>query len=145
MVGAPFDRRHRTAVSAVLRWALDGIERAMLSRSISRSISREEVRSVRGCVRKDERLSTAFARILKEETGIVSTIDQATFVGNFEQFYPANRFGEAGFGTHYVSLAYRLSFEDRSTALVDRQDAEFNRCLASQKWLIHIPKYTLTF
>src|SRR5258708_1070297 len=61
-----------------------------------------------GGVWKDERLPDAYARILKSETGYVSTFDRARFLGVYEHFYEVNRFGDPDYGTHYVALGYEV-------------------------------------
>ncbi|MDB5617775.1 NUDIX domain-containing protein [Tardiphaga sp.] len=77
-----------------------------------------------GCIRKNETIASAFARIAREETTLNANIDQARFVGIFEQMYPANRFSEAGYGTHYVSLAYELKLPERPMLTPDAQHQE---------------------
>ena len=77
-----------------------------------------------GCIRKDETIAAAFARIAREETGLDVAIDQARFVGIFEQMYPANRFSEPGFGTHYIALAYALKLPGSPTLTPDSQHQE---------------------
>jgi colanic acid biosynthesis protein WcaH len=57
-----------------------------------------------GRIRKDERLADAFRRILAEETSIEAQLSDDKYLGVFERFYPTNRFGKPGFGTHYVSF-----------------------------------------
>jgi colanic acid biosynthesis protein WcaH len=61
-----------------------------------------------GVVRKYERLTEAFARIVKGETGVSASIVDAKFIGVFEHLYDNNVFGQEGFGTHYIVLAYAL-------------------------------------
>jgi colanic acid biosynthesis protein WcaH len=36
-------------------------------------------------------------------------MSQATHIGLFQHFYDDNRFGESGYGTHYVVNAFRLA------------------------------------
>jgi GDP-mannose mannosyl hydrolase len=55
-----------------------------------------------GMILKNERLPDAFARILKNETNLTATIEDARLLGAYEHFYANNRFGEAGYGTHYA-------------------------------------------
>lgn len=65
-----------------------------------------------GMILKNERLRDAFARILKNETNFTAAIEDARLLGAYEHFYPNNRFGEAGYGTHYVVLGYELGIDD---------------------------------
>jgi colanic acid biosynthesis protein WcaH len=55
-------------------------------------------------IRKGERLREAFARTLKDETGLTADFAAARLLGVYEHFYDENRFGEADYGTHYVVL-----------------------------------------
>jgi colanic acid biosynthesis protein WcaH len=41
-----------------------------------------------GCIRKDERIENAFARILERETGCRAEVVDAQFLGVFQHFYP---------------------------------------------------------
>lgn len=74
-----------------------------------------------GCIRKDETVAAAFARIAREETALDLSVEQARFVGIFEQMYPTNRFSEAGYGTHYVALAYQVTLPGQPTLTPDSQ------------------------
>lgn len=74
-----------------------------------------------GCIRKDESLADAFARILIAETGCRATMAQARFLGVYQHFYPTNRFGRPGFGTHYVVLAHELALPARPAIVLDDQ------------------------
>jgi colanic acid biosynthesis protein WcaH len=78
-----------------------------------------------GMVLKDEPLAGAFARLLKTETGhAATTIGDARFLGVYEHFYANNRFGEDGYGTHYVVLGYELKLDDLSAIKADAQHSE---------------------
>lgn len=77
-----------------------------------------------GMILKNEPLRDAFARILKRETGLISTIADARFIGVYEHFYANNRFGETGYGTHYVTLGYTLTVNDRAAIAADEQHRE---------------------
>lgn len=72
-----------------------------------------------GRIWKGERLRHAFERILLAETNCSAAFDEARSLGAYEHFYPNNRFGEPGFGTHYVVLAYEVRPEDVSVIKVD--------------------------
>lgn len=61
-----------------------------------------------GRIAKDEKLADAFARLTREELGTSMAITQGRFVGVFEHLYADNAFGEPGYGTHYIVLAYAL-------------------------------------
>jgi colanic acid biosynthesis protein WcaH len=78
-----------------------------------------------GVIRKNERIGRAFERILKSETGIDAHFSQAKFAGVFEHFYASNRYGESGYGTHYVVLAYKLDLPDGVDITADNQHSHF--------------------
>jgi GDP-mannose mannosyl hydrolase len=77
-----------------------------------------------GMIRKGERLREAFSRILKDETGLTADFAEARLVGVYEHFYDNNRFAEAGYGTHYVTLGYAVRFDDVSALVRDNQHSE---------------------
>ncbi len=77
-----------------------------------------------GMILKNERLSDAFARILKTETNFAAAIEDARLLGAYEHFYANNRFGEAGYGTHYVVLGYELKIDDAAALKSDDQHSE---------------------
>jgi colanic acid biosynthesis protein WcaH len=77
-----------------------------------------------GIVLKHERLSEAFARILKRETNYEARREDARLLGAHEHFYAANSFGDDGFGTHYVVLAHELTLADASAPKADAQHSE---------------------
>lgn len=78
-----------------------------------------------GCVRKDESLDDAFLRIMTDELNqTVARID-ATFLGVYEHLYPDNTFGEPGFGTHYIVLAYEVAIPDKTRTLPDAQHSQY--------------------
>jgi colanic acid biosynthesis protein WcaH len=74
-----------------------------------------------GVIRKNETIEDAFARILKAETGIKASLDEAAFLGVFEHFYDTNRFGDPDYGTHYVVLAYEICLAERPLIEMDCQ------------------------
>ena len=78
-----------------------------------------------GRIWKGERLRDAFTRILKSETNCIGNFDDARALGVYEHFYATNRFGESGYGTHYVVLAYALSLDDISALKADAQHSDF--------------------
>ena len=77
-----------------------------------------------GMILKNERLRDAFARILKAETNFTAAIEDARLLGAYEHFYANNRFGEAGYGTHYVVLGYELKIDDTTALRSDDQHSE---------------------
>jgi colanic acid biosynthesis protein WcaH len=85
-----------------------------------------------GRIRKNERLETAFQRILLKETGVAGTLAQAHFMGVFEHFYPTNRFTEPGYGTHYVVLAYEVPFSQMPSIVLDDQHSAYRWMLTSE-------------
>jgi GDP-mannose mannosyl hydrolase len=78
-----------------------------------------------GRIRKDEPIGVAFNRILETEVGCQFKFEQARFLAAFEHIYPANRFGEPGYGTHYVVLAYEIQFTARPSIVLDTQHHDF--------------------
>jgi colanic acid biosynthesis protein WcaH len=77
-----------------------------------------------GMILKNERLADAFSRILKTETNLTRTIENARLLGAYEHFYANNRFGEAGYGTHYVVLGYELKIDHTAALTADDQHSE---------------------
>lgn len=61
-----------------------------------------------GCIRKNETLDAAFARITFDELGAALPRTEAQFLGVFEHFYEDNAGDLPGFGTHYVVLGHAL-------------------------------------
>ena len=78
-----------------------------------------------GVVRKYERLADAFARIVKAEIGLEASIADVKFVGVYEHLYDTNVFGEEGYGTHYLVLAYELNLGHRPPTVSDPQHSGF--------------------
>jgi colanic acid biosynthesis protein WcaH len=77
-----------------------------------------------GMILKNERLRDAFARLLKTETNFTAAIADARLIGAYEHFYANNRFGEPGYGTHYVVLGYELKIDDTAAIRSDDQHRE---------------------
>lgn len=77
-----------------------------------------------GMILKNEPLRAAFARILKAETNLAGAIEDARLMGVYEHFYANNRFGEAGYGTHYVVVGYALDIADAAAIESDDQHSE---------------------
>lgn len=78
-----------------------------------------------GIILKNERLADAFTRILKRETNFDATIAEARLIGAYEHIYDNNRFGDAAFGTHYITLGHELHIGDAALLQADFQHSEF--------------------
>jgi colanic acid biosynthesis protein WcaH len=77
-----------------------------------------------GVIRKNETIGQAFARILMAELHLEASIHDASFLGVFEHFYETNRFGNPEYGTHYVTLGYRLQLSERPLVKTDAQHSD---------------------
>ena len=77
-----------------------------------------------GMILKNERLEQAFARLLETETNFSAKFGEARLIGAYEHFYANNRFGEEGYGTHYVVLGYELKIADGFGVKPDHQHRE---------------------
>jgi colanic acid biosynthesis protein WcaH len=78
-----------------------------------------------GRITKNETLAAAFRRISLAELGAEKQIEEARFLGVYEHFYPTNRLEGAGFGTHYVVLAYELTSPVEDALLPKDQHGEY--------------------
>jgi colanic acid biosynthesis protein WcaH len=78
-----------------------------------------------GRVTKNETLAAAFRRISMAELGVEKRMDEGRFAGVYEHFYRTNNHEVAGFGTHYVVLAYELTSTAQDLLLPDDQHGEF--------------------
>jgi colanic acid biosynthesis protein WcaH len=78
-----------------------------------------------GRITKSETLAAAFRRISLAELGAEKEIEEARFLGVYEHFYPTNRLERAGFGTHYVVLAYELTSPVQDALLPKEQHGEY--------------------
>lgn len=58
---------------------------------------------------------------MKAELGLKIAFEDARFLGVFEHFYETNRYENSEYGTHYVVLAYEISFNQRPTVETDLQ------------------------
>ena len=74
-----------------------------------------------GRIRKGEKLSDAFERILRSETGLDASFHKTSFMGVYEHFYTTNRYDDPDYGTHYVVLAYSLSLSQSPPIVLDSQ------------------------
>ena len=70
-----------------------------------------------GRVLKNEKLDDAFLRLTLAELGVAIPRQQGQWLGVFEHFYTTNAGQQAGFGTHYVVLAYRLQLTEAQLRL----------------------------
>jgi colanic acid biosynthesis protein WcaH len=78
-----------------------------------------------GRITKNETLAAAFQRISMAELGVEKKLERARFVGVYEHFYKTNNHGRAGFGTHYVTLAYEVTSPVRDASLPKDQHGEY--------------------
>jgi colanic acid biosynthesis protein WcaH len=78
-----------------------------------------------GRIGKDERIADAFQRIAASEVGMALEISQGAFVGVFEHIYADNALNEAGYGTHYVVLAYRVAIDGENLRLPRDQHSDY--------------------
>ena len=78
-----------------------------------------------GRISKNETLAAAFTRISLAELGVALRIENARFRGVYQHFYATNNHGVAGFGTHYVVLAYELNAAEQDLRLPKDQHGEF--------------------
>jgi colanic acid biosynthesis protein WcaH len=79
-----------------------------------------------GRIYKNETIRDAFTRILSAETGLAKAFDQAEFHGLYEHFHPEQNFmNEAGFGTHYIVLAFDLQLTGGLTSLPMLQHSDY--------------------
>jgi colanic acid biosynthesis protein WcaH len=76
-------------------------------------------------ISKNETRAAAFKRITREELGIEVPIEQGKFIGVYDHFYPTNRYEAAGFGTHYIVLAYELRLNLETSKLPADQHGEY--------------------
>jgi colanic acid biosynthesis protein WcaH len=77
-----------------------------------------------GRILKDESIKNAFIRLVKNELGVVSIIDNAKFMGVYEHFYSDNAFDNNS-TTHYVVLGYQLELDVDLLALPDTQHSRY--------------------
>jgi colanic acid biosynthesis protein WcaH len=78
-----------------------------------------------GRIQKDELMSAAFKRLIKNELGAESDISQAELIGPFEHLYEDIVSGE-DFSTHYIALGYRLVINDSLLSLPTEQHDQYN-------------------
>jgi colanic acid biosynthesis protein WcaH len=78
-----------------------------------------------GRITKNELRAAAFRRVCRMELGRECEMTQARFIGTFDHVYPTNALGQPGFGTHYVVLAFELSFPDTDWVLPKEQHVDY--------------------
>ncbi|MEQ1698376.1 MAG: GDP-mannose mannosyl hydrolase [Hyphomicrobiaceae bacterium] len=61
-----------------------------------------------GRILKNQTLKQAFSSLAKRELDLALSLDDAKLRGVYEHFYDDNFFEVAGFGTHYVVVAYDI-------------------------------------
>ena len=77
-----------------------------------------------GRILKNERITQAFERVVKDELGLELDYAQAQFVGVFEHIYSTNFALAKDFGTHYVVLTHRVKLSSPVDISVDNQHSE---------------------
>lgn len=77
-----------------------------------------------GRIRKNERLDAAFARILKNETGLSLPRADAKLLGVYEHLYASNVFEDPRYDTHYVVIGYELRLQSRPVIQTDQQHSD---------------------
>jgi colanic acid biosynthesis protein WcaH len=75
-----------------------------------------------GRVLKDESLEFAYNRLLKEELDIKTL--GSNFIGIYQHFYDDN-FSEDNFTTHYIVLAYEMTFKGNLSSLPHEQHSRY--------------------
>jgi uncharacterized protein YaiE (UPF0345 family)/ADP-ribose pyrophosphatase YjhB (NUDIX family) len=78
-----------------------------------------------GIIRKGETLSEAFTRICRDELGQPLQLAAARLQGVYEHFYEENAAGVVGVATHYIVLAYELTWRTDFTDLPLDQHEEY--------------------
>lgn len=78
-----------------------------------------------GRIRKNESVADAFVRISMAELGLTRSLNDARFLGYFENFYATNPSGTKGSGTHYVVLAFEIRVEETNLTLPDEQHGQW--------------------
>tara|TARA_R110001583_G_scaffold131478_1_gene283246 strand:- start:18557 stop:19081 length:525 start_codon:yes stop_codon:yes gene_type:complete len=75
-----------------------------------------------GRILKNETIESAFKRLIKEELGFSSA--NTKFLGLYQHFYDDN-FSEDDFSTHYIVLAYEITFEGELALLPLEQHSKY--------------------
>lgn len=77
-----------------------------------------------GRIYKNETMSDAFSRIVRDEAGLTRTITDATIIGPFEHFYDDSSMSP-DITTHYVVLAYEIHADIDLSILPHSQHGEY--------------------
>ena len=75
-----------------------------------------------GRIFKDEKVSDAFTRTVKDEIGLNLSIEDAHFHGQYEHFYDNNVFNN-DFNTHYIVLSYDVYVKSEHVKLNKQHEA----------------------
>ena len=75
-----------------------------------------------GRIRKNERVSEAFARIFRAELSVDFPFARSRLLGAYDHMYENNFLGEAGINTHYVVLGFECRLDPAKVAI--RPDAQ---------------------
>jgi len=79
-----------------------------------------------GRIVKDESFEKAFERISAAETRSAFTLSEASFHGIYQHIYPGeNYLDDPAFGTHYITIAYRLKSDPELLSLPDNQHSGY--------------------
>ena len=106
-----------------------------------------------GRIMKSETKNNAVKRILKKELGLClkeNEQDKIIEIGSYEHFYKDNFSNDKSFGTHYIVIAYLISFEQlikKGEIRLDKQHSEiiWFDFKNSNMENIKIHKYTLNY
>lgn len=82
-----------------------------------------------GRMLKDERIASAVARVVHDELAVDARLHRAILLGVFEHLYEDNFTRAAGFGTHYLVLAHRMTMTTAQASMLPRQQH------AGYRWL----------
>lgn len=77
-----------------------------------------------GRILKNESMKAAFSRLCRDELGLDCGIEQATFLGPYEHFYPDSVFGEH-ISTHYLVLGYEIVVDEHQLQLPKEQHSQY--------------------
>ena len=79
-----------------------------------------------GRIRKDEDFNNAFERIARAETGQAFSLKNADFWGIYQHLYPSDNFADdPSYGTHYITIAYKIKLEEKITSLPKDQHSDY--------------------
>jgi colanic acid biosynthesis protein WcaH len=100
-----------------------------------------------GRIYKNEPLRDAFSRIISAETGLTLDIKESKFHGIYEHFHPEQNFmNEAGFGTHYIVLAFDIQLTGELTSFPMQQHSDYKwQSIADLLDDSHVHQYTKNY